>query len=403
MLHDLPIFDIDTHYAEQPDLWTSRAPAKYRDKVMHVKRKANNSDAWFIGDREIGMIGPSVIAKDMSKKHLTFTLPTFDEMALASTYPQERLEYMDTIGVGAQVIYPNIIGFGAQTLMRIAPEDTDLRLFHVTAYNDALLDMHAKGKGRLLPQAALPLWDIDASLVELERVRKLGLTGIVMSDKPADFGQPSLVDPKWDRFFSACQDLDLPVNFHIASGTFEGDLSKFWDPDKTVFNPDGTIRGPISMFGSVNNFLNNMVDVMNILLTGLCDRYPRLKFVSVESGCGWMPFIVQAIEHMWSEMMSASDRVTFNFKREPREMFVDQVFASYFFEGPNLVDSFLKEFGNDNLMFQTDFPHPTSLYPGVKDKVQATLGHWDEETQRKVLYKNAERVYGTSVYGTARH
>jgi len=48
-------------------------------------------------------------------------------------------------------------------------------------------------------------------------------------------------------------------------------------------------------------------------------------------------------------------------------------------------------------MFETDFPHPTCLYPSVQEKVQQTLRHLPEDVQRKVLYENAARVYQIDV------
>ena len=54
------------------------------------------------------------------------------------------------------------------------------------AFNDARVDVQKEGKGRLLPQAVLSLRDMNATLKELERIRKMGLTGIAMLDKPAD-------------------------------------------------------------------------------------------------------------------------------------------------------------------------------------------------------------------------
>jgi predicted TIM-barrel fold metal-dependent hydrolase len=395
----IPVFDIDTHFTEPADLWTSQAPAKYKDKVFHVETKPNGAQAWYVEGREIGMIGPAVVDTRMQKHLHAYTLPRFDLMSRASIYGPERLDYMDSAGIGTQIIYPNIIGFGAQTLMRIG-SDVELRLWHVQAYNNALVELQRTGKGRLLPQAALPLWDIDATLEELTRVRKLGLSGIAMSDKPADFGQPSLANQKWDRFFATCQDLGLPINFHIGSGTFEGEVNKWWPDDKTVVYPDQSLNGPLAAFSAVNNFMNNFLDVVNLILGGILEKYPRLKFVSVESGCGWLPFVLQALEHNWKEMMTPSDLR--KFKRTPKEMFIDQIFASYWFEDSTCVDAYLAEFGNRNLMFQTDFPHPTSLYPDIQKKIQQTLAHRDLQTQENVLYKTAERVYGIPVYQATR-
>jgi uncharacterized protein len=60
------MIDVDTHFAEPPDLWTSRAPSKYQDRVLHAKQKDNGAQAWFIDGREVGMIGPSVLKADNS-------------------------------------------------------------------------------------------------------------------------------------------------------------------------------------------------------------------------------------------------------------------------------------------------------------------------------------------------
>jgi uncharacterized protein len=392
----IPIFDIDTHYAEPPDLWTSRAPSRFKNKVLHVRAKPNGEEAWYIEDRQVAMIGPSVIDAKMEKQFATASVSTYADMARAASFPKERLVYMDTYGCGNQIIYPNVIGFGAHHLMKMS-EDVSLRQWHVEAYNDALVDLQRGGEGRLLPQAALPLWDIDASIKELHRIRKLGLTGVVMSDKPADFGQPPLCHPVWEPLFEVCQDLMLPINFHVNSGNFfEVDLQRWWSEDRDFFRKDGSMNGPLAIFASIQCFLQNFTDIGNLILQGTLEKYPGLRFVSVESGCGWIPFVIQALEYNLREMASASDRRMF--KRTPTQMFIEQIYASYWFESRDCVDLFLKEFGNKNLLFETDFPHPTSLYGNVRAKVKETLSHHDRETQENVLYKNAERVYGTKVH-----
>lgn len=399
----MPIFDVDTHWAEPPTLWTSRAPEKYKDKVFEVKDKADKSQGWFVGDREVAMIGPAVVNTDMSKQLECFTIPRYEEMSKAVSIPEHTLEYMNGAGIGAQIVYPNVIGFGGQALMSVFPNDHELRLWHVQTYNDALADLQKAGGNRLLPQGALPLWDIDASVKELHRIKKLGLTGIAMSDKPRDFGQPSLTDPAWVPFWSACQDLEIPINFHIGSGTFEGEVNKFWDEgNRTVVYPDRSLNGPVAIFTAINNFLNNQLDVMNLILTGHLEKYPKLKFVSVESGCGWAPFIIQVMEHMWGEMMNSRERA--KFKRTPLEMFREQLFMTIYLEEHHNVDQYVGYFGADNLMFETDFPHPTSMYPHAKSEytsakhyADSILRNLSEEDKAKVLYRNAEKLYGVKI------
>lgn len=395
-LDTMPIFDIDTHWAEPADLWASRAPDKYKGRVFELGTRPDGNEAWFVNGMEVAMVGPSVVRKDMGKELGTFTIGTMAEMSDASTYGEARLAYMDSVGVGAQIVYPNVIGFGAQRLLKIG-SDAELRNWHVRTYNDALVDLQKEGQGRLLPQAALPLWDIDASIAEIERIRKKGLTGIAMSNKPGDFGQPPLAHPDWAPLFELCQDLDLPINFHIGSGDFEGEKDKWWLPERSTRLPDGSLNGPLSIFTAVNNFIQMGTDVMNLILSGMLEKYPRLKFAIVESGASWLPFLIGGIEHNWKEMMTKNDLA--RFKREPREMFVDQIFVSYWFENEQCIDHYIKEFGSTNLLFETDFPHPTSLYPEVREKAAETLGNQSEEAQRNILYRNAERVYGVPVSG----
>jgi predicted TIM-barrel fold metal-dependent hydrolase len=393
----IPVFDVDTHWVEPPDLWVSRAPAKFKGEVLHMKKQPDGADAWYIGDEWILFCGPSNVNKDEKRVLYTAALPRMEDISPASYDAVARVKMMDAEGVGNQIVYPNVIGFGAQTLMKMKASDIDLRMWHITAYNDALADMQKGSGGRLLPQAALPLWDLDATVKELHRTReKLGLTGIAMSDRPSDFGQKELTDPVWDRFWATCQDLEIPVNFHIASGSWDGDLAHWWNEDRTIIRPDRSLNGPLAVFQNIKLFMNNMNDIANLVLNGVCEKYPRLKFVSVESGAGWIPFVVQGLEYYWGQFMTPEARS--KFKRSPRETFVDQIHASYWFENKNAVEFFVKEFGPNNLMLETDFPHPASLDVNVHEKIAETLGGLSEEVRRKICYENAERVYGVSVH-----
>jgi predicted TIM-barrel fold metal-dependent hydrolase len=390
-LNNIPIFDIDTHYTEPSDLWTSRAPSKFKGQVLHTKRDASGKDAWYVGDRMTAPIGPAVINRANEKVPGRTNLDNYDEMTLASTNIKERLALMDTRGVSTEIVYPNVVGFGAQRLIGLS-DDLELRNFHVTTYNDAIADLQKETKGRLKPQAVLPLWDIEASIKELERCReKLGLCGIAMTSAPQDFDQPQLSDEKWAPFWDACQELDIPVNFHIGTISAEPAIQSFWG-HKVLYRPDGTQNGALASYLSASMFLANFQQIVNLILTKMCDRYPRIKWVSVESGVGWIPFIVRSLEYSFEDMLTAEERRTY--KKRPKEYLRDHIYTSYWFENENAVKLYVEEFGSDNLMFETDFPHPQSLHPDVRGKVHETLRSFSEDVQHKILHRNAERVYG---------
>jgi len=391
-IQSIPIIDIDTHYTEPADLWTSRAPSRFKGQVLETRRNAAGVEDWYIGSDYV-TFKLGVIDRNEEKRKGVLALDTLDEMSSAQSNPGDRVRMMDRFGIAAALLYPNVVGFGATRLMELNASE-ELRLFHVEAYNDAIAELQRAGQGRLYPQAVLPLWDMDATLKELRRCREdLGLTGVVMSDAPHAFGQPVLSDPAWDRFWSTCQDLALPINFHIGSSgvSFAGD---YWG---SAFGPteDGAPDRVRSVFSATSVFIMNFRDITNLILSGVLERFPRLKFVSVESGVGWIPFVIQSLDYTMDEILSREQRA--RFKRTAKQMFMDQIYASYWFEGPNNVDNYISEFGVDNLMFETDYPHPQCLYPQVREKVVETLGKYDLPTQRKVLFENAAKLYGIPV------
>jgi predicted TIM-barrel fold metal-dependent hydrolase len=394
-LASIPIIDIDTHFTEPADLWTSRAAAKHKGMVLETRTNKNGLESWHIGDEFVATCGLGVIDRNEAKQKGTATLPRLDLMSPAQYDPAARVRMMDRFGVIAALQYPNVVGFGAVKLMKLK-DDAELRLFHVQAYNDAMAEFQKGGEGRLFPQAVLPLWDLDETLRELRRVREdLGLTGIAMSDRPDLFGQPPLADPAWDPFWATCQDFRLPINFHVASGGAGSVETEYWGKAQKLGEGDFRNDPATVCFTSMSIFIMNFRDIVNLILTGVLDRFPQLKFVSVESGVGWIPFIIQGLEYTMDELLTREDRR--RYKRSPREMFKDQIYASYWFEGANNVDNYISEFGADNLMFETDYPHPQCLYPDVREKVEETLGKYDLAIQRKVLFENAAKLYGIEV------
>jgi predicted TIM-barrel fold metal-dependent hydrolase len=50
--------------------------------------------------------------------------------------------------------------------------------------------------------------------------------------------------------------------------------------------------------------------------------------------------------------------------------------------------------GADNVLFETDYPHPVCLYGNVREKIDAAYGALPRDVQRKVLWDNAATLYG---------
>ena len=372
----MPVVDIDSHFTEPPDLWTSRAPAKLRDQAPRVV-ELDGKQCWIAGpDVILAPPGLCVIRADGSKVYARVSLDSFEEMTPAATHVKDRLRQMDDLGLTLQIVYPNVLGFAGATVMGI--EDVAVRNFCVTGYNDGIADLQAESGGRLFPQALLPFWDVDVAVAELVRCHdQLGLTGFTMPDKTESWGLPPLHDEHWDRLWATAQERGLPCNFHIGSGGIDANLS--WSGMQLD-------RWLAAMSTIV--FMNNARCIVSLIFSGLLDRFPSLNFVSVESGVGYIPHLLECCEYQMNENLIDQGGL----KLRPKEYFRRQIYASYWFERDHTPHA-IQAVGEDNVMFETDFPHPTCLYPSVREQVQASLGGLPERTQRKVLYENAARIW----------
>jgi predicted TIM-barrel fold metal-dependent hydrolase len=143
--------------------------------------------------------------------------------------------------------------------------------------------------------------------------------------------------------------------------------------------------------GSVDVFLRNAMQLNELLLSGVLIRHPQIKFVSVESGIGWIPFCLEALDYQFQGNRVWEEHPEFD--RLPSEYFATNIFACYWFEqvAPlRLID----KVGVDRIMFETDFPHPTSLYGDeVHQRIASGLGQVDEDIRRKILWENAQQLY----------
>ena len=108
---------------------------------------------------------------------------------------------MDTYGVQAQILYPNVAVFDAKSIVGMG--DTALQLACIEAYNDFLVDFGNEQPGRFIAVSGLPFWDLTATLAEIERCAANGHKGIVFTQDPSYFGLPQLTDRYWDPMWAS--------------------------------------------------------------------------------------------------------------------------------------------------------------------------------------------------------
>jgi uncharacterized protein len=367
LLQGIKVIDVDTHISEPHDLWTSRAPASMKDQVPRVIER-DGKRQWVIGADTFLFEASASAAVSLSGEKLRglgFFEKDIGEVHKGAHDVTERVRMMDDQGIYAQVAYPNILGFGGQRGFQV---DASLRLASVRIFNDAMIEMQEQSGQRIFPMALLPWWDIEESLKETERCQKAGLRGININSDPHEHGIPSLGERHWDPLWEMCASNGLPVNFHIGAS----DTSTSWYFQSSWPEMNGNQKLAL---GGLMLFVTNLRVMANILTSKFLERHPTLKVVSVESGAGWIPYLLEGLEYM-------SREADLKYSTPLPEVFRRQIYACTFFERRNFLDT-IRQVGADNIMFETDFPHPACLYP--------------DGLEFKIFSGNAAKVYNISI------
>jgi predicted TIM-barrel fold metal-dependent hydrolase len=378
------VIDVDSHVTEPPDTWTSRVASSWGSAVPHVER-IDGMDRWIAGEHRLGAPGQTAMAG------FDGVMPnapaTYADMHPGAWDASARLRHLDDQHIWAQVLYPNVGGFGASYWLQLS--DRRLALECVRAYNDFLTDFCSVAPDRLLAVTSIPFWDVEASVAEIDRCLAKGHRGINFCNQPDVHGEPPLFAEHWDPLWSRAQEADVPVNFHIGGGDLGG-----------LRNTRGMTFAANFARGSALLIMDNMRCIGDLIFGGVCHRFPDVRFVSVESGVGFVPSLLETFDWQWRNGGVKDEHPEYDLL--PSEYFRRQIYACFWFEHDGAL--FALDAYPDNILYETDFPHPTCQHPGPRTPAtqprlyaQDLLGDLPEATLRKVLCDNAARVYSLDV------
>ncbi len=366
------VISTDDHVMEDKEFFQRWLPAAYRDQAPRVQPGEDGIAAWVIGT-ERRPIGVAAVGATADR---TVPCKTWEEIPTITYVPAERIKAMDQDGVDVHTLFPNGIGFAGAMLYGI--RDAGLRLACVRAYNDYLAEEWHGFSPRFVVQAIVPMWDAEMAVAEFHRAVGKGHKALVMPSHPQTFGMPHLADPAWDPLWSAVQEADLPVELHIGSG--KGSLMGQLFPKYS-----GMQRLAIS---STQTIATNTQVMADLLMSGILERFPRLRFISVESGLGWVPYLLEVADHQYGQQRLWREAFM---TMKPSDYFHRQCYVNFWFEKAGIA---MRHFiGVENILWESDFPHPTCTYPNSRRYIENSLGDVPEDERRKILVENAVRVF----------
>lgn len=398
-LNGLRIIDCDSHFTEPTDLWRSRAPIGLRDR-MPVQKTVDGVTSWYLDGELWAGGGGNTIATGREKVRGVLEVAPFDVVDVCAWSVKERLELLDEMGVFAQIIYPNGVGFSSNHMFAI--DDEVVRRAVLEIYNDFLVEVQHASGGRLFPQAVLPVWDMDQTIAEMIRLIDQDIRGFTLTDKPELIGLPELHDPYFAPMWSLFNESGTVPNFHIGAGgtraevqsyrrvlNRQADAKRDTNPSTTwrLFGPQRTLA-----INGTQQYMSNVRIISNLCMSDMFDRYPNLKIVSAESGIGWVPFLLESLEYQYDEMITDPHEYAMA-KRRPSEYFHDHLYVMFWFEKLALEQRTVDMIGRGNILIETDVPHPTCLYPGAREHFSEVLSGLDDGSRRRIVQDNAAELY----------
>jgi predicted TIM-barrel fold metal-dependent hydrolase len=300
-----------------------------------------------------------------------------------------RNSQQDADGVVGEVIFPNTVPPFFPSFVLFAPppsaEDYERRRAGIQAHNRWLEDFCGRAPARRAGIGQIFLNDIDDAIEDVKWIKEHGLRGgILLPNIPPDVKWiKPLNHPDYDRLWAVCQDLEVPVNVHGGTGS----------PSYAPLPSSAVI-----MITEVDHFGKR--PLFFLLLSGVFDRFPRLKFVMTETGCAWAPSLLERMDSTLEAIRTTGQIGELRFKPEHRlpksatEYFHQNVWLGVSFPKIADVEAARTTLGFDKFMWGSDYPHDEGTYPYTKLALRQTFHDVPEPTLRKVLAENAAGIYG---------
>lgn len=345
--HEYELISADGHVSEPRDLWESRSPARWRDRVPHVEHRADG-DYWVVPGGRTAKLG---------------------ELTPGAYDPKARLLDLDADGIDAEVLFPN-----AGPDFAPADEDPEFHLAMVRIYNDFITEFAAVAPDRFGACPILPEIGVAAAMEEIERLAdRPGIVAWLLKAYP--HGDTFLNDED-DPVWGAIQATGKPATLHIGLRS------------KAAMNFAMPLPGTL-------HFNDAPGRMLEIIFSGVLDRFPELNFFLAEVDCGWMPYFAEVSDDNYLRRTRVEVNDLWTTPKLPRmpSHYMKERFPASFITDPFAVKN-RHAVGVNRMLWSSDYPHLTTDWPQSWKTVHLTFADVPDDERHAILAGNAKRLFG---------
>ena len=375
----------DTHHTEPAEYLEAIEPA-YRDRIPYVRVEEDGTQLLITEygkpqivkpGKRIAPEGLQSFEKSESGRHYGDRMDAEDKLRVRSALSvEQRLADGERDGIDAQVIFPN------KGLVLWATPDPLFQMAMCRAFNRWAAEYFSGHLDTLLPMAMLSGADHEGNVAEAAWAADHGLRGVAMPAQPIFGIENTNVlqynDPAFEPLWSTLEEAGMPLTFHVSTGR---------DP-RAVGGKGGAIINYVC-----NSMATTIDPVVNLIASGVLERHPGLKIVTVESGVGWVPWMLESMDHsyrahhMWVRPVIPEKPSTY-YRRQCYSTFTEDHVGLALVEQLGLVDNFL---------WSNDYPHHEGTWPHSAEAIEREMGRVSEAARAKLLGLNAAKVFGLAV------
>jgi predicted TIM-barrel fold metal-dependent hydrolase len=190
-----------------------------------------------------------------------------------------------------------------------------------------------------------------------------------------------LYHPVYDPLWAVCEELGVPVNAHSGTGG-------------PVYQKAPAM--PLVHFLEIPFYSQRPLAYM--ILGGVFERFPNLKFVLTEAGCAWIPDMLRHLDDLMANIRSNKvGEMRFDGElvppRSATEYFHQSCYVGTSQPTPADIKAALGPVGIDRVMWGSDYPHEEGTHPFTREHLRQVMSNLEPEQIQQILAGNAAKLY----------